>query len=38
MPNLCVNPLTDMPILGSSNSAVNESMMSNIRTNGDIAI
>ena len=28
------NPLPDMPILGSSNSAANKDMMSNIWTNG----
>ena len=30
-----VNPLPDMPILGSSNSTANKGMMSKIRTNGD---
>ena len=29
------NPLPDMPILGSSNSAANKDMMSKIWTNGD---
>ena len=29
------NPLPDMPILGSSNSAANKDMMSKILTNGD---
>ena len=29
------NPLPDMPILGSSNLAVNKDMMSKILTNGD---
>ena len=29
------NPLLDMPILGSSNSAANKDMMSKILTNGD---
>ena len=28
------NPLPDMPILGSSNSAANKNMMSKIWTNG----
>ena len=28
-------PLPDMPILGSSNSAANKDMMSNVWTNGD---
>ena len=28
------NPLPDMPILGSSNSAANQNMMSKIWTNG----
>ena len=31
-------PLSDMPILGSSNSAVNENMMLDIWTNGDTVI
>ena len=31
---LDVNPLPHMPILGSSNSAANENMMSKIWTNG----
>ena len=30
-----VNPLPDIPILGSSNSAANKDMMSKIWTNGD---
>ena len=30
-----INPLPDMPILGSSSSAANKDMMSNIWTNGD---
>ena len=30
-----VNPLPDMPISGSSNSAANKDMMSKILTNGD---
>ena len=29
------NPLPDMPILGSSNSAANKDMMSKIWTHGD---
>ena len=33
-----VNPLSDMPILGSSNSAVNKDMMSKIWTNEDTII
>ena len=39
--NLCINPLPDMPILGSSNSAVNyfyKDIMSKIWTNGDTII
>ena len=32
------NPLPDMPVLGSSNSASNKDMMSNIWTNGDTVI
>ena len=32
------NPLPHMPILGSSNSAVNKDMMSKIRTNTDAII
>ena len=34
----CHNPLPDMPILGSSNSAANKDMMSKIWTNGDTII
>ena len=33
-----VNPLTDMPILVSSNSSANTDMMSQIWTDGDIVI
>ena len=33
-----INPLPDMPILGSSNSAVNKDILSKIRTNGDTII
>ena len=29
-----INPVPDMQMLGSSNSAANKSMMSKIRTNG----
>ena len=32
------NPLPDMPILGSSNSAANEDMMAKIWTGGDTII
>ena len=32
------NPLSDMPILGSSNSAANKDMMAKIWTNGDTII
>ena len=32
------NPLPDMPILGSSNSAANKDMMSKIWKNGDTII
>ena len=32
------NPLPDMPILGSSNSAANKAMMSKIWTNWDTVI
>ena len=35
---LVLNPLSDMPILGSSNSAANKNMMSKIWTNGDAII
>ena len=34
----CLNPLPDMPILGSSTSAANKDMMSKILTNGDTVI
>ena len=34
----CINPLPDMPILGSSNSAASKDLMSKIWTNGDIII
>ena len=30
-----INPLPDMPMLGSSNSAANKNMMSKILTTGD---
>ena len=33
--DITLNPLSDMPILGSSNSAANKDMMSKIWTNGD---
>ena len=33
-----INPLPDMPILGSSNLAANKDMMSKIWTDGDIII
>ena len=33
-----VNPLPDMPILGSSNSVANKDIMSKILTNGDTII
>ena len=33
-----INPLPDMPILGSSNSAVNKDMIAKIWTNGDTVI
>ena len=33
-----INPLPDMPILGSSNSAANQNMMAKIWTNGDTII
>ena len=33
-----INPLPDMPILGSSNSAANEDIKSRIWTNWDIII
>ena len=33
-----LNPLPDMPILGSSNSAANKDMMSKIWTNRDMII
>ena len=33
-----VNPLSDMPILGSLNSAASKDMMSKIWTNGDTII
>ena len=32
------NPLTNMPILGSSNSAANKDMMTKIWKNGDTVI
>ena len=32
---LCINPLPDLQILGFSNSAANNDMMSNIWTNRD---
>ena len=35
MYTLTINPLPDMPILGSSSSAANKGMMSKIWTNGD---
>ena len=35
---LCLNPLPDMPILGSSNSMANKDMKSKIKTNGDTVI
>ena len=35
---LGLNPLPDMPILGSSNSKANKYMMSKIWTNGDTSI
>ena len=34
----CLKPLPQMPILGSSNSAVNKDMMSKIWTNGDTTV
>ena len=34
----CLNPLPDMPILGFSNSAANEDMMSKVWTNWDTVI
>ena len=35
---MCVNPLPDMPILGSTNSTANKDMMSKIWKNGDTVI
>ena len=35
---MCLNPLTDTPILGSTNSAANKDMMPKIWTNGDTVI
>ena len=32
------NPLSDLPILGASNSAINKDMMSKIWKNGDTII
>ena len=36
--NLLMNPLPDMPILGSSNSAANKDMMLKTWTNADTVI
>ena len=36
--NFFINPLPDMPILSSSNSAANEDMMSKLWTNVDTVI